>query len=225
MNAEDLHKVQLKLEGKRLNRAGYLERFKDMPDENGPPARVVAAEYGQRQSVYFGSGIDREAERLIRSLPIQALLDGDRRVFDVLSKQKKVEGHAQYWTYTASDAGGIRCGPMTQRLSSRDERLREFSHGFSGIDYDDVFAVIADGTVVSAAASSREDETSAELWVYTRPEYRGQGLATDTASAWLRSMTDRGLIPFYSHVRSNDASRRLAGSLQLCLGFVLSCYP
>jgi len=226
MTPEDLYKAQIRLEGLRFNDDGYLERWKDMPGgESGPPARVVAVDYGQEQSVYFGSGIDRKIERLIRSLPVQALLDGDRRVFDILNKQKKVEGYAQHWTYTASGAGVIPPSPMTQRLSSRDELLRGFSDGFFGIDYDDVFAVIVDGTLASAAASSREDETSAELWAYTRPKHRRQGLAAQAASAWFRNVIDRGLIPFYSHVKQNDASRRLAESLRLCLCFVLSCYP
>ena len=132
MSPEDLYKTQIRLEGVRFNDDGYLERWKDMPGESGPPSRVVAVDYGQEQSVYFGSGIDRKVERLIRSLPVQALLDGDRRVFDVLNRQKKVEGHAEYWTYTASDAGAIPRSPMAQRLSSRDELLRGFSGGCTG---------------------------------------------------------------------------------------------
>lgn len=225
MRPQDLYKTQAALEGLRFNNDGYLERWKDMPGESGPPDRAVAVDYSHEQCVYFGSGIDRGVEELIRSFPVQALLDSDRRVFDVLNRQKKVEGHAEYLTYTVSDTGAIPPSPVVQRLSSRDELLRGFSDGFFGIDYNDVFAVIVKGTVASAAASSREDETSAELWVYTHPEHRRQGLAIQAAAAWLRSVTDKGLTPFYSHVKDNDASRRLAESLRLCLCFVLSCYP
>jgi RimJ/RimL family protein N-acetyltransferase len=225
MNAEDLLRTQLKLEGLRVDGAGYLRRFRDMPGESGPPARIVAVDYGHKQSVLFGSGINPVIEQLILELPVRDLMDGNQRVFDIIGKQTKPEGHAQYWTYTTSEAGAVRRGPLVQRLSSQDERLREFSAGFFGIEYDGVFAVIAKGTVASAAASSREDGTAAELWVYTHPDYRRQGLATKTATAWLRSMVARGLIPFYSHLRDNNASRRLSESLQLSLCFVLSCYP
>jgi len=226
MSREDLYKTQIRLEGVRFNDAGYLERWKDMPGgESGPPARVVAVDYGQKQSVYFRSGIAPEAEVLVRGLPFQLLLDGDCEVFDILNGQKKVEGHAQYWTYTVSDTTAIPRCPAAQTLSSRNGLLRGFSDGFFGIDYDQVFAVIADGVVVSAAASSREDETAAELWVYTHPEHRQRGLGTQAAAAWLRRVTDRGLTPFYSHVKDNDSSRRLAESLPLRLCFVLSRYP
>ena len=36
-----------------------------------------------------------------------------------------------------------------------------------------VFAVIADGRIVSTCESSRENDTAAEAWVRTLPEYRG----------------------------------------------------
>ena len=225
MSPQDLHKAQIALEGVRFNDAGYLERWKDMPGETGPPPRVVAVDYGDEKCVYFGIGIARWAEELILNLPFQTLRAGDPEVFDILNRQSKVKGHAQYWTYTVSNAGAVPPSPMIRRLNSRDELLRGFDDGFFGIEYDNVFAVIVDGAVASAAASSREDEKSAELWVYTRPEYRRKGFAFQAAAAWLRSVTIRGLIPFYSHEKDNDASHRLAEALPLCLRFVMSCYP
>jgi hypothetical protein len=225
MSAENLYSAQLKLEGLRLDGDGYLERWKDMPGgESGPPARVVAVDYGQRQCVFFGAGIDRGVEESLRNLPIRALLDGDRRVFDILGCQKSAQRHAVYRTHTMSATEAIPASPMIQRLSSRDGRLRGFGNGFFDIDYEDVFAAIVDGAVASAAASSREDEASAEIWIYTRPEHRRKGLATQAAAAWLRSMVHRGLIPFYSYEEKNEASRHLAESLRLRLCFVLSCY-
>lgn len=225
MNPKALFKAQAALEGLRFNDDGYLERWKDMPGESGPPARVVVADYGHEQCVYFGNGIDRRAEELICSLPAHTLLKGDRRVFDILNRQKEVEGYAEYWTYTVSEAGIIPPSPMIQRLSSRNELLRGFSAGFFGISYEDIFAAIVEGIVVSAATSSREDEALAEAWVFTLPEHRRQGYAVQATAAWLRSMTNRGLTPFYSHVKDNVSSRRLAESLQLHLCFVLACYP
>ena len=226
MNPEELFRVQIRLEGLRFNDDGHLERWKDMPGgETGPPARVVVVDYGYAQYVYFGNGIDPRAERLIHDLPPQAILEGDREVFDVLNRQKKVEGQATYCTYTASPTAEIPASPMIQRLSSMDERLRGFGDGFYCIDYDDVFAAIVKGSVASAAVSSREDGTAAEAWVHTRPEHRRQGLATQAAAAWLRSVTQRGLTPFYSHENENEASRRLAESLPLQPCFELTCYP
>ena len=225
MDPKELFTIQAALEGLRFSGDGYLVRWKEMPGESGPPARVVAANYSQEQRVYFGDGIDREIEELIRLLPVQALLDADHTVFDLLNRQRQVAGHAIYRTYTATDTAAIQPCKQALRLCSQDERLRGFSEGFFGISYRDVFAVIIEGAVVSAAASSREDETAAELWVYSHPDYRRQGFAREAAAAWLHSVIGRGLIPFYSHVTTNEASRHLAESLPLRLCFVLSCYP
>jgi hypothetical protein len=225
MSPEELHRTQTALEGERFNEEGYLVRWKDMPGESGPPARLRVVDYGYDQAVYFAEHIDRKIEALIRSFPIKALLRGERRVFDLLGRQKKVEGHAEYWTYTASEGVPLPASPMVQKLSSRDPVLRGFADGFFGIDYESVFVVSRDGAVVSAATSSREDEASAEAWVYTSPEHRRQGLAAQVASAWLQNVVDSGRTPFYSHAKDNVASRRLAERLQLRLCFVLSCYP
>lgn len=225
MSPEELFKTQAALEGKRFNEEGYLVRWKDMPEESGPPARLRVVDYGQDQAVYFADHIDRGIEGLIRSLPVRALLDGERRVLELLQRQEKVQAHAQYWTYTVSEGVSLPTSPNVQKLSSRDAVLRGFGHGFFGIDYESVFVVSRDGAVVSAAASSREDEASAEAWVYTSPEHRGRGLAAQVASAWLQYVVDSGRTPFYSHVKDNAASRRLAERLQLRLCFVLSCYP
>jgi hypothetical protein len=43
-------------------------------------------------------------------------------------------------------------------------------------------------------------------------------------SAWLGDVQERGLIPFYSHVRENVASQELARSLHLTLRFMLAIY-
>ncbi len=226
MNFEELHRIQIRLEGLRLDSEGYLERWRDMPGgESSPPPRVVAADYGAKQSVYFGSGIDREIEKLIRGLPVRSLLECDGRVFDILERQKKVTGHAEFRTYSISSGCSVQLSPKVQMLSSGDERLRGFDNGFFGNEYDSVFAVFAESTIASAAVSSREDGTAAELWVYTPPQYRRQGLAAQAANAWLRNVVDRGLIPFYSHLKNNKASRRLAESMHLRRCFVLSCYP
>jgi len=224
MNANDLYRTQLGLEGIRFNIAGYLERFKERPGESGPPARVVVVNFGEKQSVYFGSGIDRGAEALIRALPIQSLLDGDRRIFKILSQQKKIEKYTQIWTYTASGNDTICRNSIAHKLSSRDDLLRGFSAGFFGSDYENVFTVIVDGSVVSAATSSREDENSAELWVYTSPEYRRQRFALQAALAWFDNIIDRGLIPYFSHLKDNSPSRCLAESLRLSLCYVLTYY-
>jgi RimJ/RimL family protein N-acetyltransferase len=224
MEPEDLYRAQAVLEGLRSDDDGRLERWKDMPGESGPPPRVVAVDYGHRQIAYFGSGIDRATEEGIRRLPVRVLLEGDPVALELLGGPWKVEPPAEFLTYTMLDAGTLPPGPDVVRLSRRDELLNGFGDGSFGTAYDVVFAVIQGAAIVSAAASVREDETSAEVWVRTLPEHRRRGYATQAVAAWFRSVAGRGLIPFYSHASQNDASRRLAQSLGLRLCFVLSCY-
>ena len=118
----------------------------------------------------------------------------------------------------------MQVGDLAQKLSSSDERLRQFSEGFFGIAYPDVFAVLAEGIVIAAAASSREDERSAEAWVFVSPPHRGRGLAGRVTLAWLCGAQERGLLPFYTHVPDNAASQRLARSLHLALRFAQTSY-
>jgi len=224
MTPEALFGIQAALEGLRFDEQGYLERWKDMPGESGPVARVVAVDFGDSQRVYFGSGIDGSAEEQIRQLPVRAVVDGDASVLGVLKVRKDTEAYAQSWTYTVAAGGALPAIGSSRRLSSSDVLLRGFGEGFFEIEYDDVFVCLQDGAVVSAAASSREDAASAEAWVFTTPENRRRGFAAQVAAAWVRNVVDSGRTPFYSHLSDNAASRRLAERLQLRRCFVASCY-
>ena len=224
MNAADLFRAQLALEGLRFDAQGRIERWKDMPGESGPPARVVAVDFGAEQAVYFGSGIDRNLEEPILAMPIQALLAGDPEVVDVLSTQRVVERRDEYWTYTRSPDGVYPAAPLVRKFAAHDEMRRGLQGGDRDVHQRDVFAVVVDGVVVSEAVSVRENETSAEIWVQTDPSHRNRGYATQAAAAWFRSVEGRRLIPFYSHERANEASRNLAEALGLRLVYVLSAY-
>jgi len=63
--------------------------------------------------------------------------------------------------------------------------------------------------------------TAADIWdvglIFTLPEHRGWGIATKLAYAYLKTMRERGLIPYYSGV-SNPYSAKAAkkAGFQLC---------
>jgi len=221
----------MNLEGLRFDGTGHLERFKDMPGESGPPPRVVALDSRGSKRIYFAADVDPEAEARVRRLSFATVWSGHPAFHEAL---RLTQGNAdptqgnpertEYLTYTPSGRERAGVDSLAQKLSSTDERLRHFGDGFFGTDYPSVFAVLADGEVVAAAASSREDERAAEAWVYVSPAYRRRGLAGHVARAWLCDAQERGLIPFYSHVRENVASRGLARSLRLTLRFTLACY-
>ena len=216
---EEFYATQLSLEGLRFDSTGHLERFKDMPGESGPPPRVTALMGRGEQRLSFAAGLDPDLEGRVLGLSFATVWDGRPEFFDALRVAEGGLERREHLTYTPSGRARVEAGSLAQRLSSGDERLRHFEDGFFGIDYADVFAVLADGKVVAAAASSREDEAAAEAWVFVSPPYRRRGLAGHVARAWLVNAQERGLIPFYSHLAENLASRGLARSLRLTLRF------
>ena len=221
---DDFFTTQAELEGLRFDTTGHLERFKDMPGESGLPPRVVAADFGSTRRIYFASGIDPAAEVRIRQLSFGQVWVGHAKLHEALGRTLEDRARMEYWTYTPSRADRMQVGSLAPKISSTDERLRHFGDGFFGIAYPDVFVVLAEGIVVAAAASSREDKRAAEAWVFVSPTHRRRGLGRHVARAWLCSAQRRGLVPFYTHASDNVASQRLAGSLHLSLRFVQASY-
>jgi len=60
-----------------------------------------------------------------------------------------------------------------------------------------------------------ENETAAEAWVQTLPEFRRRGYARQVTAAWAHDLLQIGKIPFYSHSMGNVASQGVARSLKL----------
>lgn len=224
MNARDLFRAQLALEGLRFDAEGHIERWRDMPGESGPPPRVVAVDFGCERAVFFGTGLDRSLEESILAMPVQTLLVGAPEILDLLSTKQAVERHDEYWTYTTSVDATLPACPLVREVVAGEELRRGPGMSDSDLHKGVALVVLVGSVIVSEALSVREDESSAELWVHTDPSHRRRGYATQTASAWFRSTMERRLIPFYSHERANVASRNLAEALGLRRVYVLSAY-
>lgn len=78
-----------------------------------------------------------------------------------------------------------------------------------------LFAVVVDGERASYCCSSRENDSAAEAWVETFPEFRRRGYASRSVTAWACSVRDAGKTAFYSHRDDNLASAGLARTLGL----------
>ena len=76
-------------------------------------------------------------------------------------------------------------------------------------------AILADGQIVAACVSSRENAIGAEAWVQTLPAYRRRGYARQVTTAWAFHLQQEGKIPFYSHHSDNLPSHALAQELRL----------
>src|SRR5688572_25981879 len=76
-------------------------------------------------------------------------------------------------------------------------------------------ALILNDRVIAYCQSSREDDQSAEAWVFTEFVHRKHGYAKLVTAAWAADVRQRGKTPFYSHVIENKASQALANALGL----------
>lgn len=86
-----------------------------------------------------------------------------------------------------------------------------------------VFAMVEQGSAVSACFSSRNTAIAAEAGVDTEEPYRGRGYAPRVVAAWARAVRDQGRIPLYSADGQNAASRAVARKLGLIMyGFDVS---
>jgi GNAT superfamily N-acetyltransferase len=88
-----------------------------------------------------------------------------------------------------------------------------------------IFAAIVDGRIASTCQSSRENETAAEAWVRTLPQYRRRGLARQVTAAWIACTRERQKLPFYTYRMENQASRGVARSLGLTPFIIDAAYP
>lgn len=126
--------------------------------------------------------------------------------------------------------------PMNYQLKKIDEKivnevsLHELSENFisqfdSAADFIKRgvgFAIISEGSVVSAATSFSIYDEGIEIEIATHPQYRGRGLATITAAALLLDCLDRGLYPSWD--AANLESLILAQKLGYVFKEVYSAY-
>jgi GNAT superfamily N-acetyltransferase len=97
-------------------------------------------------------------------------------------------------------------------FSRDDPKMAAF--GFNGLA-EKIFAIEKEGMILSACVSSRQNPTSAEAWVFTRPDHRRKGFARQVVTAWARNLQKEGVTPFYSHNAENTNSALLAKRLNL----------
>ena len=115
--------------------------------------------------------------------------------------------------------------PIVRSDQPLDERLRRLNPGnWEADEWDDLLdgalgpwaMALLDGRIVSICHTPRPmTERTAECGVWTHPDYRGRGLATEVAAAWADVLHATGRFLFYAHDARNAASQRVAARLGL----------
>jgi RimJ/RimL family protein N-acetyltransferase len=72
-----------------------------------------------------------------------------------------------------------------------------------------------EGQVASEAGINWSTDRMAEMYVYTKREYRNRGWGRAVGAACVRALLEKGLVPVYVAAQRNRASRQVA----LALGF------
>ena len=78
-----------------------------------------------------------------------------------------------------------------------------------------LLAVLESGHAVSVCSSVRRGSHAHEAGVETVPGFRGRGHAVLATAAWAREVRRAGLVSLYSTSWENEASRSVAGKLDL----------
>jgi hypothetical protein len=201
--------LQMRLEGKEVVDACFIREVEVIPGEDMPLLLVASVDHG-RVVVYYDEALSRNFQESLAAPIAELEFPAIDPLLDVLKKRDMQFDVGHYKTYVFPSM------PVQDRdvhcLSKNDRRVKAF--GFDGFG-EQVYAIEREGNVVSACVSARENKLCGEAWVYTAPEYRGQGLAQKAVSAWAGSLMSAGKVPFYSHKIDNLASAQLAARLGL----------
>lgn len=205
--------LQLRLEGKQVFHECLLRQVEVVPDEE-VPFMLIAKLANQEMVVYYDEAISSGLQKELAASISDVRFPNVDPLVDILEEHNFQYEVGHYKTYvfpsTSGNDGEVLC------LSKQDSRVRAF--GFDGFAQH-VYAIERHGRLVSACVSTRENDRCGEAWVYTAPEYRGQGFAQKVVKAWAGSLMEPGKVPFYSHKIENAVSAHLAGKLGLQLVF------
>lgn len=118
----------------------------------------------------------------------------------------------------ASPAISIEAAQHVARLLTPDDRtlVDNFEPGeveyYFHPDRRPLVGVIVEGRLLSLAHSSRRTAQACELGIDTLPEARRKGYALAATLLWAASVTQEGLVAFYSASAENTASLALAAA-------------
>ena len=211
LNPLDTLHLQLRLEGKSLVGIDRLRQVEIVPDEE-TPLMLLAQLVDQEIVVYYDEVLQPElyAELVAQihdiSFPIINPLLGFLKTQTISFEVGHYKTYIFPPRFADSAITDVAC------CSKHDIKIQAF--GFDSFA-EQFYAIERDGKIVSACASTRENELCGEAWVFTETEHRNLGFAQKVVSAWAHGLISKSKVPFYSHKIDNLASANLAKRLEL----------
>lgn len=217
MTGEDLLRLQFALQRIGVDAAGDLVRLPG-PHPDGLP-RFYCARLADGGDVrFYRHDVPGDVRSRLARIPWEQARQDSARVCAILAAHGTCEGTwiGRSYAVTRPIDPPERAGVRRLDPTAPTERtlLADFDADMAGYGWP-AFAILAEGRVVSACVSSREDDRAAEAWVQTVPAYRGRGFARRVTAAWAHAAQQSGKIPFYSHSEDNAASAGVARGLGL----------
>jgi hypothetical protein len=200
LDVDALITAQLRLECKAVSADGPLVRIPG-PDPDDIPRCLVLRHSGGYRVLFRGNLAHHICQR-ITSLPPEVVFGDRQRISAILAEDASVE---TIWV------GRSYVFPRTLTRADCPDAVRVDRGGGAR----PVYAVHIAGQIVASCESVREDDTAAEAWVQTLPEFRRRGYARQVTAAWGLDLLCQAKIPFYSHNMDNIASQGVACSLGL----------
>ncbi|MCU0522321.1 MAG: hypothetical protein MUF84_16700 [Anaerolineae bacterium] len=215
MTPDDYVAMQLRLECIGFDEDGRLIRIAGPdPDDLG---RVYAYRHGDGFCLYVRADMPAALYRALQDLGAQAAFEDAAAVQAILAPDVPCDDVSQWRTYRlTSPDPGLRSGVIT--LTEAHQPLMDAYHPGTTLGKWPIYAVVTQdpgdvSAIRAACVSVRENDETAESYVYTDPAWRGRGLGRQVTAAWGAGVLARGKVPFYSYLMTNEASARLVQGL------------
>jgi len=211
--------LQLALECVGLNDLGFLERIPG-PDPDDI-ARVYAFRDTNGCSMFIRAEVPRSVKNQLLALDPEGAFEDKARVVGIFGNIDPCEEIRQWETYMLLDEPSPGEFPSVAQIPWE---IKDHDYQVSFSSSRVIHVILQKGETVSSCISVRENDNSAECYVFTENGYRKRGYGRQVTASWAASIIRKRKIPFFSHARDNESSRMLAKSLSFLHAHSLITY-